>query len=195
MCIAADSGLDHARSCGLVPDVVVGDLDSASDAGLRWAEQEGATIHRYPAEKAETDLEIALQYAIDLGPSRIVVAGIGGGRMDHLLANMMVIADVRFAGSAVDGLVDSSLISVIHDQRDLGGEEGELVSLLPINGDATNVTTTGLRYRLDRETLRAGAGRGVSNLFEATTASVAIESGTLLAVQPDRLSIAAGTGS
>ena len=192
MCIAADSGLDHARHLGLVPDVVIGDLDSVSAEGLRWAEDTGIEIRRHPPDKNETDLELALELARSSGAERIVVAAIGGGRFDHLLANIMVLADPRYAGPAIDAYVDTAVLSVVRGRRRLAGDIGELVSLLPLHGDATGVTTTGLRYPLDGETLAAGASRGVSNVFVSTEASVEVEAGVLLAIQPDRLDLTAG---
>ena len=187
MCIAADSGIDHARALGRVPDIVVGDFDSVSEEGLAWAEANGAVVERYPTAKAETDLEIALARALDADASRIVVAAIGGGRFDHLLANFMLLANDRFASVEVDALVDTALVSVIHDQRTLRGEIDELISLLPMNGGVEGVTTSGLGYPLDDEPLVSGTSRGVSNYFSAEVGTVAVRAGTLLAIQPERL--------
>lgn len=187
MCLAADSGIDHARALGLVPDVIVGDFDSVSDEGLAWAETAGARVVRHPPSKAETDLEIALAEAVATDPDRVVVVGIGGGRVDHLLANFMVLASSRFAGTRVDAMVDTALVSVVHSRRALRGAPDELLSLLPIGGPAEGVTTSGLGYSLDGETLHATATRGVSNYFVGTEAEVSLAEGTLLAVQPHRL--------
>jgi len=187
MCIAADSGIDHARRLGLQPDVLIGDLDSASAEGLAWAAEVGIEIQRHRAAKDETDLELALDHAVAFRPDRIVVAAIGGGRFDHLLANFALLANRRYATVAIDAMVDTALVSVIHDQRRLNGDVDELVSLLPINGDAVSVTTSGLRYPLDGEDLPAGSSRGVSNVLTRTEATVSLDHGTLLAIQPDRL--------
>lgn len=192
MCIAADAGLDHARRLGLVPDVVVGDLDSVSADGLQWAEHTGIEIRRHPADKDQTDLELALELAIGAGSDRIVVAAIGGGRFDHLLANVAVLADDRYAGPDIEAYVGTAVISVVRGRRQLQGRIGELVSLVPLLGDATAVTTSGLEYPLDGETLRAGATRGVSNVFTATEASVEVGTGVLLAIQPNHLHLTPG---
>lgn len=193
-CIAADSGLDHALALGLHPDLLVGDLDSISPPGLAWAEAAARrgelTIERHPAAKDQTDLELALVRAVEMAPDRIVVAGIGGGRFDHLLANIGVLADSRFAGAAVDGLLEGARVAVIHDRRTLSGQVDELVSLLPVNGDAVGVTTDGLVWPLSGETLRAGSSRGVSNVFAASQATVSVVQGTLLAVQTGQVSAA-----
>ncbi len=188
MCIAADSGIDHARALGRVPDLVVGDFDSVTPDGLRWAIENGAAVEHHDAVKEETDLEIALRAAIASGAERVVAAGVGGGRFDHLLANFAVLSDTRFAAAAVDALIGTALVAVVHDERTIGGDVDELVSLLPVHGDAHGVRTTGLGYPLDGETLRTGASRGVSNYLTANEATVSVRTGTVLAVQPERLS-------
>lgn len=187
MCIAADSGIDHARRLGLVPDVAVGDLDSVSADGLAWLAETDAEVFQHPVDKDQTDLELALEHAVSRDPDRIVVAAIGGGRLDHLLANFALLADRRYAACTIDALVETALISVIHHHRQLEGEAGELVSLLPMNGDAEGIVTAGLGYELHHEQLPAGSSRGVSNYFRSSTATVSLTAGTLLAVQPDRL--------
>src|SRR5689334_18888700 len=89
--IAADSGLDHALALGFRADVVVGDLDSVTPDALAHARADGAEVELHPAEKDETDLELALRRAVALGMRRVTVIGGGGGRHDHLLANALVL--------------------------------------------------------------------------------------------------------
>ncbi len=200
VCVAADSGYDHAVALGLDVVALVGDLDSVSPAGLARAEVAAATgaleIERHPADKDRTDLELALARALARHPARIVVAGIGGGRLDHLLGNLAVLADPRWAGAGaatgaggrggveIDGVIDGAWIRVVHHRRTLVGEVGDVVSLVAVNGDAEGVTTAGLHWPLRGETLRAGSGRGVSNLFAEREATVELTRGVLFAVQP-----------
>src|SRR5262245_60062395 len=89
--VAADSGLHHAQELGWHVDVVVGDLDSVDPAALAAAEHRGATVERHPAAKDETDLELALLTARARGATRAVVLGVAGGRLDHFLANTLVL--------------------------------------------------------------------------------------------------------
>lgn len=187
MCIAADSGIDHARAAGIVPDLAVGDFDSVSPEGLAWAREQGVELMRHPTSKAQTDLELAIEQAMGRDPERVVLAALGGGRLDHLLANFALLADKRYAGFDVDALEGTALVSVIHAERQLGGQPDELVSLLPMHGDAGRVTTQGLAYPLQGETLHAGSSRGVSNYFLGPRATVTIGEGVVVAVQPHRL--------
>jgi len=182
--IAADAGVDRARALGLRIDRAIGDFDSVSPDGLAAAEAAGAVIERHPAAKDATDLELALDAAIALEPSRIVVLGSAGGRLDHLLGSILLLADARYAGATVEAHLDGNRISVIRSSCTLTGAPGEVVSLLPVHGPAEGVTTSGLEYPLHGETLAAGTTRGVSNVFAAAEVHVSVERGCLIAVQP-----------
>lgn len=182
--VAADGGVDRALALGLVPDVAVGDFDSSSAAGLAAAEAAGCRIVRHPAAKDETDLELALATALEAAPARIVVVGSGEGRLDHLLSSLLLLADERYAACEVDALLGGAVVHAIHRERTLAGAPGETLSLLAVGGPAEGVTTSGLAYPLDGETLEPGTSRGVSNEFAATEARVTVERGALLAIRP-----------
>ena len=182
--VAADGGLLRARALGLDVDVVVGDLDSATPEALAAAEAEGARIVRHPQAKDATDLELALDAAIALGPSRILVIGSACGRLDHLLGSILLLGDARYASATVDACLDDNRLWVIRGERTLEGTPGEIVSLLPVHGPAEGVTTSGLEYPLRDESLPAGTSRGVSNVFAAVEAHVSVERGCLIAVRP-----------
>jgi thiamine pyrophosphokinase len=182
--IAADGGVDRALALGLHVDLAIGDFDSVSPAGLAEAESAGARVERHPAAKDATDLELALDAAIALEPARIVVVGSGGGRLDHLLGSVLLLGDERYAGAEIDAYLGEGRIHVVRGSRTLTGAPGDLLSLLPVHGAAEVVTTEGLEYPLQGETLPPGMSRGVSNVFCATEARVSVGRGCLLAVRP-----------
>jgi thiamine pyrophosphokinase len=186
--IAADSGLDHALALGFTADVVVGDLDSVTPDALARARDAGAEVEPHPAEKDETDLELALRRAVSLGVQRVTVIGGGGGRHDHLLANALVLAHDDYADLEVDAIVGTAGLTVIRTRAELRGAPGSFLSLLPIGGPARGIRTEGLRYPLCDEDLVPGTTRGVSNEFVAPVAQVALVDGVLLAVQPHLVS-------
>ena len=179
--IAADSGLHAAERLGLPTDVLVGDLDSVDESALGDAAFE---IDRHPRAKDRTDIVLALDRARDLRPSRVIVISGGGGRLDHGLANLLVLASDDYAGMQVDAFVGDARVAVIRDRRDLAGPAGGLVSLFAVNGPAHGVTTTGLRYPLHGEVLAPLSSRGVSNEFVGGPAAVSLTSGVLLSIQP-----------
>jgi thiamine pyrophosphokinase len=182
--VAADSGADHAARLGLSVDLVVGDLDSIDSTVLSNLRLDGVDIEQHPEDKDQTDLELAMARAAATHPDRIVVVGIGGGRLDHALANVVVLAAEGYGDIAVEGLVGSARLTVVRGTRTLGGAVGEMVSLLAMLGPARGVTTSGLAYPLDDETLHPGSARGVSNRFVTVQATVTVDEGVLVAVQP-----------
>jgi len=182
--VAADSGGHASETLGLRVDVVVGDFDSADPAAVDRAVERGAAKIEYPVAKDATDLELALDAAIALEPARILVVGSAGGRLDHLLGSILLLADDRYAAARVDAYLDGNRLAVIRGSRTLTGTPGDLVTLLPVHGPAAGVSTSGLEYPLHDETLRPGTTRGVSNVFAAAEARITVGGGCLVAVQP-----------
>ena len=182
--IAADSGLDHAERLGLRPDLVVGDLDSVSDAALDRARARGVTIDRHPAAKDATDLELALERAEARGFRRVVMLGGQGGRLSHLLGNALVLAAEPHAAIAVEWHIGHATLQVARPGRpvDTYGAPGDLVSLLAAGGPAEGVTTVGLRWQLDGATLQPGSTRGISNEMTTTPARVSVAGGALITI-------------
>jgi thiamine pyrophosphokinase len=183
--IAADGGLDWSRTLGLRPQIVVGDLDSVSAHALAAAERDGVRVVRYPAAKDATDLELALDEALALAPGRILVVASADGRLDHLVAALLLLGSETLAGVEVDALVGEALVHVVRGERTLRGRPGELVTLLALHGPAVGVTTDGLTYPLHGDTLEAGSSRGVSNVFADQEARISVEAGVLLVIRPE----------
>ena len=180
--IAADSGLDHAAALEIPVDLLVGDLDSVSPAGLAAARQSGVTIEEHPTDKDATDLELSLAAAVRQGAARIVVVGGGGGRLDHLLANAMLLTSPGWADLDVEWLVDSAHVLAIRTEATIHGAPGDILTLLAVGEPADGVTTEGLAFELSDDVLLASSTRGVSNVFTGDTASVRLRNGVLLAV-------------
>jgi thiamine pyrophosphokinase len=186
--IAADAGLHHAQRLGYRVDVVVGDLDSADPAAVAAAEAAGATVERHPVAKDASDLELALAAALDRGCTEVVVLGGHGGRLDHFLANTLLLASPELAAVRVEARFDGATVLVVRDRIELHGAPGDLLTLLPLGGPANGVVTEGLRYPLRSETLHPGSTRGLSNELTEAAAVVTVADGVLLAVvpRPDR---------
>ncbi len=183
--VAADGGLDRALSLGLTVDMVVGDLDSVTATALAEAEEGGATIVRHPQAKDESDLELALTSSVAAGARRALVVASAEGRLDHLLASLLLLGSDLVGELELDAFVGSALVHVVRGTRTLQGRDGELLSLLAVGGPARGVVTGGLAYPLDGETLEPGSSRGISNVFVGETATVTVADGTLLAIRPD----------
>jgi len=182
--VAADSGLEHARELGLEVTIAVGDFDSASPEAVAAAEASGTRIERHSTEKDATDLELALDAALELRPRRVVVLAGIGDRLDHLFSAFLLLASPRYAGVELDAHIGRARAHVIRGERTLSGQPGELLSLFALHGSAVGVRTDGLAYPLDGETLEPGSSRGVSNVFASARATIAVKRGVLVAIRP-----------
>jgi thiamine pyrophosphokinase len=185
--IAADSGLHTALDHHIDVDLAVGDFDSVSPDALDAAATSGTRLERHPTAKSETDLELALDRAVERSPDDIVVIGGHGGRLDHFLANAFLLASDRYRSARVRAHWDRARVYVVRDAVELHGQVGELLTLLPAHGPAHGVTTNGLLYSLDDATLDSGTTRGVSNQFLEPLAGVRLDRGVLLAIAPGEL--------
>lgn len=184
--IAADGGALALERWGLLPHVIVGDLDSLGADRAAALERRGASVQRFPVAKDESDLELALRYAIENGADDITLLGIfGGARLDHALVNATLIADPAYRGRGVRAVMGGTQVRALHGSGELTlrGPVKSIVTIVPLRGDATGVRTTGLRYRLDRDALPFGKSLGLSNVVESLPASVFIESGVALVIE------------
>ncbi len=185
--IAADRGAAHVRAWGWPLHLLVGDLDSLGAEEAAHVAASGVPIITAPAAKDETDLELALAHALAQEADEIIICAALGGRTDHLLANVLLLARPELAGRRVtlaDGRESIRLLrgSSAPTHLELSGAPGDLLSLLPLGGDASGVTTAGLQYPLYDETLFLGQARGVSNVFTGARAGITLRRGLLLVI-------------
>jgi len=184
--IAADGGAGWLEEIGRRPDILVGDLDSVDPAVVRRLAAAGTEVIRHPAEKDASDSELALGVALERGADEVVMLGaLGGGRLDHELANLLLLADPELPGRDLRIVRAGTTVRVLAGRAslELGCGPGSVVTLLPVGGNAQGVATRGLRYPLDGETLRVGRSRGLSNEVVEAPASVWLGSGTLLVIE------------
>lgn len=188
MVIAADAGAAWLDRLRRTPDLLVGDLDSAEEELVSRVAAAGARIERHPLDKDASDTELAVEAAVRAGAGEIVLLGAtGGDRLDHELANLLLLIDLARAGCDARAVVGPTCARALlgGERLQLAGRIGDLVTLLAVGGDATGVTAIGLRWPLDAATLRMGRSRGLSNVVVATPASVQLEGGALLVVETE----------
>jgi thiamine pyrophosphokinase len=184
--IAADGGATALDRLGHTPDRLVGDLDSTDPGLVDRLGAAGTQVERHPTDKDASDAELAVTAAVEAGADETVLLGaMGGGRLDHAVANLLLLADTALAGRDVRLVHGPTTVRVLRggERVDLVGGAGDIVSLLPIGGDAGGVRTEGLRWTLDGEPLAMGRSRGLSNEVVTAPASVTLEAGTLLVVE------------
>ena len=180
--ICADGGTRHASSLDLKPALVIGDMDSADSVHLQTLRKSEVAIELFPRDKNETDLELAINKAIELNPKEIIIVAALGGRLDQTLANIALLSNRQLSAFNIkldDGMEE---IFFCRDQAEVKGRCGDIVSLIPWSEPAHGVQTENLKWQLNSETLYPEKTRGISNEMTADVANIKITSGLLLIV-------------
>jgi thiamine pyrophosphokinase len=180
--ICADGGTEHALKLGLTPHTIIGDLDSLSKDTRKQLVKKQIDWVTFPKEKDETDSELALTYAMKKGYTNLLIFGLFGTRLDHMLTNIFALSYLEEKGITVTFVEGKQEIRVTRNTITVNGNRGDLVSLVPLQSDIENVRTTNLAYKLMRENLHFGFSRGISNVMIAKKAEISITSGLLLVI-------------
>jgi thiamine pyrophosphokinase len=188
MVIAADGGARRALELGVTPDLVVGDGDSIRPETRGRLAELGIPLELAPADKDESDTELCLSAARERGAASIrIVGALGGPRVEHSIANLLLLAHPNLDGLDVAIVAPPSRIRRIGTADgpgaiDLAGRPRDLVSLMTVDTLVEGVRTEGLRFPLHDEPLRPGPARGLSNELLATAARVTTRRGRLLVI-------------
>ena len=180
--LCADGGIRHALALGLQPHLIIGDMDSIPKDRWQALQQNGVPLELYPRDKNETDLELAIQQALELEPEQILIVGALGGRLDQTIANIAILSDTQ--RTRPDIRLDDGVEEVFfcRDQVEVQGRSGDVVSLIPWGRVVDGIQTRGLRWSLNDESLYPQKTRGISNELLGNTAFVSIATGLLLVI-------------
>ncbi|RJX26198.1 MAG: thiamine diphosphokinase [Dethiobacter sp.] len=182
--VCADGGANHVLAMGLIPHLVVGDLDSIDHKVRQKLCQYPTAFLQYPSEKEKSDLELALDKAVELGPEEIIIIGaFGGRRLDHTFANIMLMNVPLNCGAAVTLFDEDHEIRLVDSEAAIKGRVGDYLSLLPLTAEVKGVVTEGLKYPLQGETLYFSSTRGLSNEFIETEGRIKVSEGKLLVIK------------
>ncbi len=182
MVIAADRGADYCLKAGILPDMVVGDLDSLPAEIQDELVSHNIEIRRFDCRKDMTDTQIAVDMALEKGACEIeIVSGIGS-RFDHSLANVYLLYRALRKG------VKSKIISGIHEiflienKCAIINETGSLISFLPLGYSAAGITLKGFEYEIDNIDMDMSFPVGISNVVKNDSAEVIVTGGILIAI-------------
>ena len=176
--VAADSGYDLARSLGVMPDLLVGDMDSIAHLSEAEGRLDGK-IERYDPLKDETDTEIGLRTLHERGFTEVTIIGGGGGRLDHLLGIVglfdRVLRPKRW-------LTASEEVVHIEGFESFSGMKDVVCSFFPVGPEPARMTSSGLKWPLDGLEWRHGDS-GVSNVGVSDRVTVTMLQGRLIMVR------------
>lgn len=182
--IGVDGGTAHILSLGLIPHVVIGDLDSISAEAFGKIEQLQVPTIRHPAKKDSTDLELALEYSISRSPKELLLISAFGGRVDHALANTLLLGSQplsKVRAQLYDGTTRAQLLRPAM-AYEIAGTPGQIFSLLPLSTDVVVKELRGAEWGLQDSALPFGSARGVSNVYVEPSIRIRLRSGMLLVV-------------
>lgn len=180
--VAVDGGLRHLLRLGLTPQLLIGDLDSVTTEDLDRCVQWRVEILRFPPEKDETDLELAVLEVLKRGFTDIIITCAIGDRLDHTLGNMALLALPEVQGAYIRISHGNTTIFHLNSCIDLDTYPGDLISLLPWGETVQGVTTVGLQYALNNATLYPWRSLGLSNVAISNKVSVTVETGQLFLI-------------
>lgn len=180
--IAADGGARHASMIGVLPHFAIGDFDTLSPAEVEELKEKGSVLEHYPPDKDYSDTHLALLKAIQLGYTDITMIAALGGRIDHSLANIMLLALPEAKNIKLRILTEHQELLLIDHQLKIKEKQGTLISLLPLSEKVTGITTEGLLYKVPEQNFVMGNPNGISNVMTGTEAYIKVEQGLLLAI-------------
>jgi len=173
--ICADSGYDRAKKLGIIPDVVIGDMDSVKSTEIK------SEKIVYPTRKDYTDSELIMEYAKNNGFDELILLGFIGTRMDHTITNLSLLLNYSESDAVI--INENNEIRLARDKNIIKGKKGDIVSIIPFGGDLRGIFTHNLEYTLKNENLYLGFGRGVSNVMTSDECTITIESGKGLIIK------------
>ncbi len=171
--ICADSGIRHAKFINLIPDVWVGDFDSADGD---YPAMEKVTL---PCEKDDTDTHYAARLAVYLGASEVAIFGGIGSRLDHTLANISVLSFLDWQAVSARLIDEHNTVFLVKDSAEIKKVDGAYLSLIPLTEVAEGVTLGGVKYPLKNATLCQNLTLGISNEIIFDKVKLTVEKGML----------------
>ena len=183
--ICVDGGAKYLRYINVLPNVLIGDLDSIDTIDLEWIKKGEVKYKKFPTKKDETDTELALEYAFNISPKpkSITIIGALGSRQDHSMANIMLLYNIlkqKIVGKIVD---KNNEIMITDSSIKVQGEIGDLLSIIPISTIVRGVTLKGLEYQLVNRDMYLGSSLGISNVFASDNAEIHIKEGLILVIK------------
>ncbi len=181
--VAADGGARYALDAGVVPDLVVGDMDSLGEAGAREVAERGALLERHPVRKDKMDAHLAVIAAGERGATDVDLVCATGGNFSSVFAVPHILLTAERMGLRATMRAGWGQVFVLEPgTRTVSGDPGDSVSIFPLTGPAAGVTLEGFSYPLEDARLEIGDTLGFHNELVGGAGRVSVEEGSLLVI-------------
>ena len=185
--IAVDGGYTYCERLGIVPDLIVGDMDSLTDILQEKIEELARTdpekVIRLPCEKDDTDMRFAMKKGLEKGCQEFVLYGALGGRLEHTIANIQCLLYLKEQGVKATIADEKYTVFLLKNETVSFAEESTgFFSLFALQKQASGVTIRGMKYPLEDVLLTEDFPLGISNEFIGEAAEITVREGTLLAI-------------
>ncbi|MEA1967221.1 MAG: thiamine diphosphokinase [Thermodesulfobacteriota bacterium] len=180
MIVCADGGAKHLERMEIIPDIVIGDLDSMDQYAEIFVKKNRVRIIKHPPKKNASDTELAALWAIENQASDITIIGATGTRLDHSLANIFLMRKIALTGISCRIIDDNNEIYLVSESLTLKGSPGDLLSIIPVTEKVTGLTVKGVEYPLLNAEISMGSSLGISNCFTESQAVITIKTGVLI---------------
>lgn len=178
--ICADGGLEKAENLKLIPDIIIGDLDSVNKLVLKKYLDMNIELIKYPAEKNNTDMELAIEYALEKGFKDIILIGATGSRLDHTFANILLIESYYKKGIKLKIIDNNNIIQLITNNMEIQNKRDYFVSIVPITEFIEGLTLKGFKYPLNNVIVNRGSTLCISNQIVSEKGIITLNKGTAL---------------
>jgi thiamine pyrophosphokinase len=179
--ICADGGLEKVKNYGMIPDIIIGDLDSTAPDVLKQYEK-NIPVEKFPSEKDLTDMELAVEFAVSKGYRSIALTGATGTRLDHTLGNIMLMEKYYKDGVNIIIIDNNNEMKIISDNAEFSIEyrEGYYVSIIPITENIQGLYLEGFKYPLNNVNVQRGSTLCISNQIKGNKGKIKLRQGTAI---------------
>lgn len=182
--ICADGGANHAYGMEIMPNYIIGDLDSIDKDIIDYYKKDGVKFEQFPSKKNETDSELCIYLAKQLQTEELHLIGALGGRIDHTIANINLLYYIR-SMNIIPKIIseDEEIYIAINEEIIVEGQKGNTVSVIPIKGDAKGVTLHNLEYPLNDYCMEFSVPLGISNVMLDSNCRIGVIEGNLIVIR------------
>ncbi|WP_210363779.1 thiamine diphosphokinase [Bacillus sp. REN3] len=185
--VGVDRGVYYLMESGILPERAFGDFDSVSEEELEMIERKVPQLNKFKPEKDETDMELALNWAIEQEPESITIFGATGGRLDHLMANVQLLVKPVILQSGIQiELIDKYNTVYVKEPgsyKVARNEDLKYISFLPVTPSVSGMTLENFKYPLKDRHIPLGSTLCISNELIGDHGTFSFSEGILLVVR------------